>query len=134
MYSRTNREKKLSVDISRVKNVTPLSETERITAMAQSIEFIAVRKTFQKVVQVLNNDNFEGTKNIRAVKIFKDFVGAYVLFRSIIHKSTLNKLLEITQTSWIDLQDGYLALQISGVHGYTDEEEAKEYEKRKQND
>ena len=102
--------------------------------MAQSIEFIAVRKTFQKVVQVLNNDNFEGTKNIRAVKIFKDFVGAYVLFRSIIHKSTLNKLLEITQTSWIDLQDGYLALQISGVHGYTDEEEAKEYEKRKQND
>jgi hypothetical protein len=42
--------------------------------------------------------------------------------------------LEITQTSWIDLQDGYLAVQISGVHGYTDEEEAKEYEKRKQND
>jgi hypothetical protein len=81
----------------------------------------------------LNNDGFDGTKNIRAVKIFKNFVGAYVLFRSIIHKTTLNKLMAIPQTSWIDLQDGYLALQIGGEHGYTDEEEAKEYERRKQN-
>ena len=106
------------VDIARVTNVTPLSETDRITAMAQSIEFSAVKRTFIEVVEVLNNDDFDGTKNIRAVKIFEGFVGAYVLFRGVLHKTTLNKLLELSQTSWIDIQDGYLALQISGSHGH----------------
>ena len=109
---------KEQVEIPRVTNVTPLDETTRITAMAQTIEYVAVKQTFIKVVEVLNNDQFEGTKNIRAVKIFNDFVGAYVLFRDVIHKSTLNKLLEIPQVGWIKIQDGFLALEISGEHGH----------------
>jgi len=113
----------VGVEIARVKNVTPLSETDRITAMAQTIEFSAVKRTFIEVVEVLNNDNFEGTKNIRTVKIFKDFVGAYVLFRNVLHKTTLNKLLEIPQVGWVDLQDGYLSLKISGSHGHKEEQD-----------
>ena len=109
---------KEQVEMSRVTNVSPLSETDRITAMAQSIEFGAVKRTFLEVVEVLNNDNLEGTKNIRAVKIFKGFVGAYVLFRDVLHKTTLNQLLELPHTGWVDIQDGYLALEIGGSHGH----------------
>ncbi len=106
------------LDMSRIKNVSPLDETTRITAIAQTIEYVAVRETFEKVVEVLNKTLNNSTENIKTVHIQRNFVGVDILFNKCIYATTLRKILEIPNVSWMDITDGYLSIQISGDHGH----------------